>query len=57
MRLAYLVLIAGTATLMSGCSSLIAHSGKDLSKLTTREEVHREFGEPDKTGAVGQAWP
>jgi hypothetical protein len=53
MRLVYLVSIASTAILTSGCSSLIARSGKDLSKLTTREEVHREFGEPDKIGAVG----
>jgi hypothetical protein len=38
--------------LLSGCSMLIAQSGKDLSKLTTKEEVHSEFGEPDKTGVV-----
>jgi uncharacterized protein YceK len=51
MRLVHLGLIVSAAILMSGCSSLIAHSGKDLSKLTTREEVHSEFGDPDKTGA------
>jgi hypothetical protein len=52
MRLS-LALIAIATALMCGCSSLIAHSGKDLSKLTTREEVHREFGEPEKIGVVG----
>jgi hypothetical protein len=52
MRLRYLILIAGTAMLISGCSLFIARSGKDLSKLTTKEEVHREFGEPVETGAV-----
>jgi hypothetical protein len=31
---------------------LIARSGKDVSKLTTREEVHSVFGEPDQTGVV-----
>jgi hypothetical protein len=38
--------------LTSGCSLLIASSGKDLSKLTTKEEVHKEFGEPASTGLI-----
>jgi hypothetical protein len=49
MRPALLLLIA-TASLAGGCSSLVAVSGTDLDKLATREEVRKEFGEPNATG-------
>ena len=52
MRLSCLVLIASATVLTSGCSMLIARSGKDVSNLTTRDDVHREFGEPDQTGVA-----
>jgi hypothetical protein len=35
---------------IQGCSALVALSGEDLSRLKTREEVHREFGFPFETG-------
>ena len=38
------------ALLPTGCSMLIARSGSDLSKLTTRELVHEKFGEPSTVG-------
>jgi hypothetical protein len=34
----------------SGCSTLIARSGDDLSALTTREKVHEAFGNPSMSG-------
>jgi hypothetical protein len=49
MRFAYLVLIV-PFSLASGCSMLIARSGKDLHTLTTREQVHASLGEPSTTG-------
>jgi hypothetical protein len=40
------ILLAAFLLLSCGCSSLIGHSGMDLSKVTTREEVHKKFGTP-----------
>jgi hypothetical protein len=34
----------------TGCSLLIATSGKDVLKYETRDEVHAEFGEPTASG-------
>ena len=45
MRAAYL-LIAAAALTPAGCSTLIVNSGQDLSKLTTRAQVHEAFGPP-----------
>jgi hypothetical protein len=39
-------LLAGIACLSTGCSALMARSGEDLGKLSTREQVHQVFGEP-----------
>jgi hypothetical protein len=38
--------------LPTGCSTLIADSGKNLGELKTREQVHTYFGEPAKTGTA-----
>jgi len=46
------VLLILSIPLSSGCSLLIARSGKDLSALTTREKVRAEFGEPSTSGIV-----
>lgn len=46
-------LFAGIACLSSGCSALMARSGEDLGKLSTREQVHQEFGEPQFLETVG----
>ena len=41
--------------LSGGCSCLIAESGKDLTALTTKEQVHQSLGAPKLTGvAEGQ---
>ena len=45
MRPTLLVLVF-TAFASSGCSALIFSSGKRLEKLTTRDQVHKAFGEP-----------
>jgi hypothetical protein len=49
MRAADLLLLAGVA-FSSGCSVMIANSGKDLGTLATKEQVHSWFGEPSATG-------
>src|SRR5436190_661603 len=51
MRTPCLILVAN-AMLSSGCSSLIARSGSDLSTLTTREQVHAQFGDPSSEDVV-----
>ncbi len=43
-------LLVACALLSSGCSMLIAGSGKDLATVTTREQVHAQFGEPVAKG-------
>jgi hypothetical protein len=43
------VLFAALLVSSSGCSMLIAASGKDVEKLTTREAVRQEFGQPTAT--------
>jgi hypothetical protein len=37
----------------TGCSSLIAYSGKDVGNLKTREQVHESLGTPSKSGTDG----
>ena len=37
-------------TQLAGCSTFIAESGKDLSQLKTREQVHAVFNCPDSNG-------
>ena len=49
MRVASLLLLA-SVSLSSGCSLMIAGSGKDLGSLTTKEQVHAQFGDPSATG-------
>ena len=49
MRLTYLLLVI-PLSLNSGCSVLIARSGKDLHNLATREQVHASLGEPAAAG-------
>lgn len=36
----------------AGCSAMVASSGKDLNYLTTRDEVHKEFGKPKESGTA-----
>jgi hypothetical protein len=52
MRVAPLFLLA-SVSLSSGCSVMIAGSGKDLGSLTTKAQVHTQFGEPSATGIEG----
>lgn len=49
MRAVVLVLIA-TAGLSAGCSLMIARSGKDLDKVTTREQARAELGRLVESG-------
>ncbi|HEV8062776.1 MAG TPA: hypothetical protein VGP68_23045 [Gemmataceae bacterium] len=51
MRSVYLLLSA-CALLSGGCSCMIAQSGKDLEPIVRRDQVHREFGEPQATGVT-----
>ena len=51
MQLSY-VLLAGCALLPTGCSVLMARSGKDLNPLTTQDQVHHEFGLPSAAGTT-----
>lgn len=44
----YIVLVL--LLLSSGCSCLIARSGKDLRPLKTKQQIHEEFGEPVASG-------
>ena len=53
MRTAYL-LMAAAALAPAGCSSLIVNSGQDLSKLTTRAQVHEAFGPPAAVEPTGE---
>jgi YD repeat-containing protein len=46
------LILAASALLSSGCSLLIARSGTDLYKLSTREQVHEKFGDPCTTGTI-----
>jgi hypothetical protein len=41
-----------SSLISSGCSSLLARSGVDLSALATREQVRAEFGEPEASGTT-----
>ena len=50
-RAACLVLLIAAASLSGGCAVMIARSGKDLTDLTTKVEVHAALGEPDAVGA------
>jgi hypothetical protein len=45
-------IVCVSVLLCSGCSVLIAESGKDLSTLKTREQVHKQFGEPVASGTT-----
>jgi hypothetical protein len=36
--------------LTTGCAAFVAHSGSDPHALTTREQVHQAYGEPDDKG-------
>ena len=49
MRIACL-LLAALASFSSGCAAFIASRGKDLTVLTTKEEVHAVLGEPAASG-------
>jgi hypothetical protein len=49
-RVMVAMILAASCSGGSGCSTLIARSGKDVSVLTTREEVQREYGEPSASG-------
>jgi hypothetical protein len=51
MRIAWLLLVA-IAVLSSGCSLLIARSGKDLSAVTTKSQVRAKLGEPSASGVA-----
>lgn len=48
MRYAFLLLLA-PALLATGCSMLIAGAGKNATAFETRDEVHRQLGEPVST--------
>jgi YD repeat-containing protein len=37
------------APFFCGCTGLIKLSGKDVSELSTRDQVHEAFGSPDQT--------
>jgi hypothetical protein len=51
-----LLLVIAALPLSAGCSAYIADSGTDLRRalraLTTREQVHAEFGQPVTTGTL-----
>jgi hypothetical protein len=49
MRRADLLFVA-VLGLCAGCAALVASSGQDLTPLRTRDEVHTQFGKPDKDG-------
>lgn len=51
MRVSYLLLTATTFSAI-GCSAKIAVSGLRLDHLTTRDEVHAAFGQPQATGHI-----
>jgi YD repeat-containing protein len=48
------LLVAAVVLHVCGCSCLIAKSGKDLSYIKTRAQVHAEFGRPDQTAEDGE---
>lgn len=43
-------LLASCALLSAGCSALIAYSGQDVKKPTTKDQVREAFGTPDTLG-------
>jgi hypothetical protein len=50
-------MLTGTMVFSSGCSLSIARSGKDLDTLTTKDQVHEQFGHPSASGiAKGRPW-
>ena len=51
-RVILLLLVTAMVVRLSTCSMLIAQSGYDLTRLWTRDDVHKEFGEPVATGTV-----
>jgi hypothetical protein len=48
--------LAALALFNSGCSSVVAYTGQDLSPLVTRAHVHQEFGEPTDSGETDGAF-
>jgi YD repeat-containing protein len=50
-------LVLACSLISSGCSFLIAGSGMNVHRLTTRQDFHREFGPPSETGTeAGQVF-
>jgi hypothetical protein len=47
-----LLVLIGGLLFASGCSSLVAVSGKDVGELASMDQVHKEFGKPVATGAA-----
>ena len=45
-------IVCVSVLLCSGCSVMIAESGKDLRTLKTREQVRKQFGEPVASGTT-----
>lgn len=50
MKIHALIVLLGAILLATGCSSLVAMSGKDVSALASMDQVHKEFGKPKVTG-------
>lgn len=50
MKIHALIVLLGGILLATGCSSLVAMSGKDVSALASMDQVHKEFGKPAVTG-------
>ena len=55
MRIA-VVLLSILPICLSGCSSLVRNSGKDLDTLKTRDDVRQMFGDPFETKLLGDKY-